>query len=83
MVYKSQTAKNKRRKKQKRHAKTKKDLRDTASGSDDKGIWEIPSDYSSRNSENFTSDYGSMLRYPASPEEEQLIHEEKNENLKK
>jgi len=54
--------------------------------SQESDIWEIPSDYSSHNSEQFTSDYGSTSKYitiqeeqeQSSPtkEEEQLINEE-------
>jgi len=49
-------------------------------------IWEIPSDYSSHNSEQFTSDYGSTYNYQTieekqeqlSPTKKQFKNEEKN-----
>jgi len=49
-------------------------------------VWEIPSGYSSHNSEQFTSDYGSTCKYQTieekqeqlSPTKKQFKNEEKN-----
>jgi len=71
--------KDRRRKtKKKRHKKTSKYLQDKNPKSED--IWEVPSDYTSHNSEQFTSDCGSTLKFTAPEEEEQLL-QEKEEKL--
>jgi len=44
-------------------------------------IWEIPSDYSSHNSEQFTSDYGSTYNYQTIEEKQKQLSPTKN-NLK-
>jgi len=80
MGYKLRYNQNKKRKKLRRQ-KTHRDLRDTpleSTHENSENIWNFPSDYTSNNSENFTSGYGSTLCYPDPAEEEQLFHEEEN-----
>jgi len=46
-------------------------------------IWEIPSDYSSHNSEQFTSDYGSTYKVQTIEEIQQLISPTKQQSENK
>jgi len=72
--------KDKRRKtKKKRHKRTSIDLQDKSQESED--ICEIPSNYSSHNSEQFTSDYGSTSKYITTDKEEQRLQEKEEKQL--
>jgi len=77
MGYRNRHTKNKRIKKLRRQ-KAHGDLRDQSLEHTDENIWNPQSDYTSNNNEVFTSGYGSILKYPASAEKIQLIHEEKD-----
>ena len=70
-----------RRRKKLRRIKSLKELHNRNWKSNEKPVWGLPSEYSSHNSEEFTSDYGSTLRFPAPAEEEEQSPQDKEENL--
>jgi len=61
----------KKRIKKKNKKKTSQESQDKDVESED--IWEVPSDYSSHNSEQFTSDYGSTSNYIEIQERQDLL----------